>query len=420
MNFFFSFVIPVYNSSKTIEDSIKSISNSTTSKNEIIIIDDKSKDKSIKKIQDIEKKISNSLVLKQNKFNLGPGFSRNKGINTAKGKYIIFLDSDDLIIKSSIKKIQKIIEKNKFPDVILGMFRKENYPFSNKVFFKQRFKTKFIDKKNFLNFLNYKNLILDECWPFIIKREYLLKKKILFPELRINEDQIFSNHLIFSSTKILLLKEFFYFHRNIKKSLSKNFGETRCVNYFSSIFFMLGVLKKKDFFNNRYLINVLDEIVKNFTYSYIISKKVNFKDIFSIYRKNKKISQKFNLEKIFKANTFINLLKNFKKREFDIYLQNFCEQIKIFFETKNISNHNIYLYCNTPIAYISKKILKKNNFKFKKIIDDNDLNRNRNYFKKTKHNNSVVIICNANIKTCKNIEKKLKEFEFKKIINFIG
>ena len=94
--------------------------------------------------------------------------------------------------------------------MILGLFKKENYPFSNKIFFKQSSRTKYVNKKNFLNFLYQNNLILDECWPFIIKRNYLLKK-ILFPNLRINEDQIFSNHLLFSSKKILFIKKIFLF-----------------------------------------------------------------------------------------------------------------------------------------------------------------------------------------------------------------
>ena len=154
----------------------------------------------------------------------------------SKGQIFNFLDSDDKIIENSLEKVKKEIEKNKFPDLILGLYKKENFPFSNKIYFNKIRKRSFIKKRNFLKNLYQRQLTLDECWPFIVKRDFLRKKGIQFPDLNINEDQIFSNNLILASNGVLLLKEFFYFHKNTEKSLSKDFGINRCLNYFTSIF----------------------------------------------------------------------------------------------------------------------------------------------------------------------------------------
>ena len=70
MNFFSALLSQLIIQVKPLLKVSKSILNSTTSKNEIIIVDDKSKDKTIKKIQDIQKKINNNFVLVKNKSNL--------------------------------------------------------------------------------------------------------------------------------------------------------------------------------------------------------------------------------------------------------------------------------------------------------------------------------------------------------------
>ena len=51
---------------------------------------------------------------------------------------------------------------------------------------------------------------------------------------------------------------------------------------------MLQIFKNKDFSSKKYLINVMNEIVKNFTYSLLISEKINFKKFFLFIEKIKK------------------------------------------------------------------------------------------------------------------------------------
>ena len=98
-----SAIIPTYNSEKTLEDAILSVSNSAYPLLEIIIIDDGSNTQDAKFIvESLNKKINISIIyIRQD--NLGPSSARNRGINIARGDWIAFLDSDDLMLVDCIQ-----------------------------------------------------------------------------------------------------------------------------------------------------------------------------------------------------------------------------------------------------------------------------------------------------------------------------
>ena len=102
-----SIVLPSYNSSKTILETIDSILNQTIKNFECIIIDDNSTDDSLKKI--ISKVSSDKrFIIKKLKINRGVVYARNLGIQKSTGRFICFLDSDDLwrkdFLELSLKK----------------------------------------------------------------------------------------------------------------------------------------------------------------------------------------------------------------------------------------------------------------------------------------------------------------------------
>lgn len=101
MNSLVSIITPSYNSSKFVSQTIRSIISQTYQNWELLIIDDCSKDNSveiIKKFADNDERI----FLLQNKTNSGAAISRNRGIEKSTGKYIAFLDSDDIWEKDKL------------------------------------------------------------------------------------------------------------------------------------------------------------------------------------------------------------------------------------------------------------------------------------------------------------------------------
>jgi len=102
-----SIIVPVYNVEKYIRPGIESIFNQGLDDNcfEVIIVNDGTTDNSMEMITDILIKHNNVTIINQE--NQGLSVARNNGIAHAKGKYILMPDSDDILIKNSLKPLLK-------------------------------------------------------------------------------------------------------------------------------------------------------------------------------------------------------------------------------------------------------------------------------------------------------------------------
>jgi len=103
MNPLISIITPAYNSDKYIEDTIDSVLNQTYNNWELIIVDDFSNDNTLKIIYEYTRKDSRIILIKNDK-NYGQSRSRNFAINIAKGRFIAFLDSDDIWFPMKLEK----------------------------------------------------------------------------------------------------------------------------------------------------------------------------------------------------------------------------------------------------------------------------------------------------------------------------
>lgn len=111
-----SVVMPVYNGSDYLQESIDSILNQTYSDFEFIIIDDCSTDNTWE-ILKLNSQQDKRIKLFQNSENLGLIKSLNKGINVAKGQYIARQDADDISLPTRLEQEVEVLEKQ--PDCIL-------------------------------------------------------------------------------------------------------------------------------------------------------------------------------------------------------------------------------------------------------------------------------------------------------------
>lgn len=105
-----SVIIPTYNRIEKLKRALESVLKQTYSKLEIIIVDNESKDGTIKFLEEFSKKNKKIKYLTNNK--KGANYSRNLGIKNAKGEYIAFLDDDDTWNSTKIEKQVKILETN--------------------------------------------------------------------------------------------------------------------------------------------------------------------------------------------------------------------------------------------------------------------------------------------------------------------
>ena len=109
-----SVVIPAFNAENFICDAIESILNQNIEPIEIIVVNDKSTDQTIEALA----KYGEKITLLTNAGNKGASYSRNRGIKAATGKYIAFLDADDLWLKNKLKTQLDVIKNNKTCDFI--------------------------------------------------------------------------------------------------------------------------------------------------------------------------------------------------------------------------------------------------------------------------------------------------------------
>lgn len=90
-----SIVVPVYNTEKYLDECLQTLENQTLKEIEIICVNDGSKDNSLQILENHAKKDSRVKVINQE--NAGVCAARNNGLRSAKGDFVIFCDSDDLI-----------------------------------------------------------------------------------------------------------------------------------------------------------------------------------------------------------------------------------------------------------------------------------------------------------------------------------
>jgi glycosyltransferase involved in cell wall biosynthesis len=105
-----SIVVPVYNKDKYISKCLKSIVNQKYKNIEVLVIDDGSEDASQEIINEFIKKDRRIKFFTQK--NAGVGNARNRGIQNANGKYILFIDADDEISEDYVANLMKYHDYN--------------------------------------------------------------------------------------------------------------------------------------------------------------------------------------------------------------------------------------------------------------------------------------------------------------------
>ena len=106
-----SIIMPSYNCGKYVEETICSVQAQTYQNWEIVFVDDCSTDNTIRIVNDLQDKDSR-IRLYQNHINSGAAVSRNNALREAKGRWIAFLDSDDLWEPTKLEKQVRFMEEN--------------------------------------------------------------------------------------------------------------------------------------------------------------------------------------------------------------------------------------------------------------------------------------------------------------------
>ena len=149
-----SVIIPLYNSEKYIEDTIVSVLKQKYKFFEIIVIDDKSTDNSLKIVEALAKTDPRIIIIKRKKNFGGPAVPRNQGIGRARGNFVAFLDADDIWTENKLEIVYKTLLEHPEIDVF---YHNEKHISLNKKEYIYKFAQ--IDNANSYEFLLYGNHI---------------------------------------------------------------------------------------------------------------------------------------------------------------------------------------------------------------------------------------------------------------------
>lgn len=205
-----SIIVPVYNVEQYISQCLNSLINQTEQDIEIILIDDGSTDKSGDICDEYAKYDKRISVMHQK--NKGQSVARNKGLEIARGEYIMFVDSDDYIAedackilyiaaisnKADIVNADILNEKNKIQNSDFRKIDHENMAISTGVFLREKIETMTYD-------------IVP--WLYFVKRDLINRSKIRFLEGCFYEDQLWTLQLLSLDGNIIKIRYPFYFYR---------------------------------------------------------------------------------------------------------------------------------------------------------------------------------------------------------------
>ena len=105
-----SVIIPVYNMEQFLEDCLNSVLAQTFTDFEIVIVNDGSTDRSAAIVEQIAAKDNRFVILHQE--NMGLSEARNTGIKAARGNWITFVDSDDMLAPTFLQKLLDAAKQN--------------------------------------------------------------------------------------------------------------------------------------------------------------------------------------------------------------------------------------------------------------------------------------------------------------------
>ena len=223
-----SVIIPVYNVEKYVCQCVDSILNQSFQAFEIIIIDDASTDKSYEIISHKYGHVPKIRIL-QNAENLGLGRTRNVGMKVARGKYLYFIDSDDVMLPKGLETMYQAAEEHEADVLHLSEWyepEEEEFPSTGEIAVKIKKEAGFVPRLHRLPLEAGQRI--KECygtrkyfptvWLNLYRRDFLWEKAIAFPDM-IHEDDAFALAVYAATDRIYSMPGAFYLYRQRSTSI---------------------------------------------------------------------------------------------------------------------------------------------------------------------------------------------------------
>lgn len=246
-----SIIVPIYNSEKYLKATLDSIGEQTYSNYELILVNNCSTDDS----EDIclQYRLKNNRIRYYKKENLGVSSARNFGLEQAKGDYICFVDSDDILDKNYLEVLlTNLLDGDN--GLACCKYKKFRDEYSNEIIDNENLKITYGDKYEIL-FNSYGGYL----WNKLFVRDIILKNNLSFnDDVFMCEDMLFVFNYLKYTNSISCSNQTCYFYRVIENSLSKNLNN---MNWFTIFLCLDNILKENKLYN--------EEIYRKVVYLYL-------------------------------------------------------------------------------------------------------------------------------------------------------
>ena len=163
-----------------------------------------------------------------------PGGCRNIGLARAKGQYIWFVDSDDLITENSLPDFVYLCKKHR-PDVLAFNFVRVNS--NNGIVSEGKTHSQLTQCQDGLSYIKqtfgtgYVYYIFGYPWSYIYHKDYLVDNNIFFPEKLLWEDTVPPAKALFSAPKVFATSQIGYCYRINSESITEEYNAKRPAEY---------------------------------------------------------------------------------------------------------------------------------------------------------------------------------------------
>lgn len=210
-----SIIIPLFNSCDFISRALQSCINQTLKDIEILVIDDKSEDKSLSIVLEFAKKDPRIKIF-QNNENLGTFASRNWGVLRSSSDFVMFLDSDDFLTldacEIALKEMKKGFDLLCFDAFVHRVKTKQFYRFKQDKTFNQ---------KEFLEFLSQQRHFCWSVWAKCFRKDMILKS---FEKVKIDERLSYAEDVLFCYINFMFCEKIAVFKTCIYHYEFNDFG----------------------------------------------------------------------------------------------------------------------------------------------------------------------------------------------------
>jgi glycosyltransferase involved in cell wall biosynthesis len=232
-----SFVIPMYNCEAYIGECISSITSQLDNSDtfEIIVIDDGSKDNGYKVVSGLQNKYKNLRLIHQQ--NAGQSVARNKGLKIATGKYIFFVDGDDLLVENSLQNVLNLLTLYDFEILSFEISSERR---------NSDFAIKSIDTG--INTFAKFNLNNSAC-AAIFRKEFLIRHKIEFVSGRLSEDAMFTIDAFLKAQVVYKIDADVYQYIRHPNTTTTNKTYNHMMKYIDDFMFVVEYITKRIYEN---------------------------------------------------------------------------------------------------------------------------------------------------------------------------